>query len=439
MEIINKYITDQNKHALINHYEDFPSNLRLEIRYWIDTWVKEYFIQKQRRKVRCHPMSTVANSITPKYIEWISDNQKADIQEEYYHLNNYITFMEFNKKVKEEVNPFRKDLHRILHEPSHDINSCSILFDTIHTMVKRNNGLMTHGVIEFILFRLLDYKLSAMGVYMNIMEDCRPADDNIYNYELNYFTLLLKWIHDLGDRMKNESGFDLHYITDISVGIYLFLTELNLDPEEYDYMFLVYYGPGLYSCLHKKIVELKTNHSDLMVSLELIKDKDAFTDYFTQRGIRKIKTLEKKDKVSEISNETLLFGDNIIPSDMSPSQFVNEVSMITKNLVLSYLKKESLGIADITFYLSDSSKMYLRETEGIEMVQVITNEINKTVAKYTNENGSALFVLFEPKNIQNETIYGLSLDYIKDTRGLLIIEKEKADNVQYKFLYGGVK
>ena len=106
---------------------------------------------------------------------------------------------------------------------------------------------------------------------------------------------------------------------------------------------------------------------------------------------------------------------------------------------MSYLKKESLGITDITFYLSDSSKMYLRETEGIEMLQVITNEINKTVAKYTNEDGSALFVLFEPKTIQNETIYGLSLDYIKDTRGLLIIEKEKADNVQYKFLYGGEK
>ena len=124
----------------------------MEIRYWIDNWINECFLQKQRRKVRCHPLSSVTNSVSEKYIEWVSENQKADIQEEYYRLQNHITFMEFNKKVKEEVNPFRKNLQRILHENSHNKLSCKELFDTLHTMVKRNYGLMNHDVISFILF-----------------------------------------------------------------------------------------------------------------------------------------------------------------------------------------------------------------------------------------------------------------------------------------------
>lgn len=438
MEIIDKNLSDNNKIALINHYEDFPSNLRLEIRYWIDNWINECFLQKQRRKVRCHPLSTVTNSISEKYIEWVSENQKADIQEEYYKLQNHITFMEFNKKVKEEVNPFRKNLQRILHENSHNKSSCKELFDTLHTMVKRNYGLMNYDVISFILFRLLDYKFQAMAVYMNVMCDCRPVDDSEWNYELNYFNLLLKWIRDLGCRMKSESGLVLNYINDISIGIYLFLTDLDLDPEEYDSMFLLYYK-SFDSILHKKIVELKNNHSDLMVSLEMIKDKDGFTDYFTKHGIRKIKSLEKTTNISEENRETLIFGDKIIPDTMSITNFVNEVSMITKSFILEYLSHTSLGITDITFLLSDSSKMYLKETEGIEMVEVMNQKIHKTVAKYQNESGSALFVLFEPVNIQTETIYGLSLDYEHDTRGLLIIEKEKSDYIQYKFLYGGEK
>jgi hypothetical protein len=107
---------------------------------------------------------------------------------------------------------------------------------------------------------------------------------------------------------------------------------------------------------------------------------------------------------------------------------------MTIDFVNEYITNLNLG--EITFTISDSSIMYLRDTEGIGVATIYTNEGNKHVIRYTNENGSALFLLFEPKYIKNETIYGLSLDSAMDEeRGLLILEKDKDESV-YKLLFG---
>ena len=149
-----------------------------------------------------------------------------------------------------------------------------------------------------------------------------------------------------------------------------------------------------------------------------------------------IETLYNNEKLSEEENqETLIFGDNILNGEMSLRELSDTVRMMTKDYISDYITDLHLG--EITFTLSDSSIMYLKDTEGIKLATVTTkNDTAKNIIRYTNENGSALFLLFEPNEIKTEIIYGLSLDVsTDDERGLLILEKDKDESV-YRFLYG---
>ena len=149
-----------------------------------------------------------------------------------------------------------------------------------------------------------------------------------------------------------------------------------------------------------------------------------------------LETLYNNDKISEEENrETLIFGDNILNGEMTTRELSDTIRMMTEEYIKDYITELNLG--DITFNISENSIMYLKDTDGIKLAIInLKDNGNRYVIRYTNEQGSALFLLFEPSLIKTETIYGLSLDSeYGEERGLLILEKDKDDSV-YRFLFG---
>ena len=150
-----------------------------------------------------------------------------------------------------------------------------------------------------------------------------------------------------------------------------------------------------------------------------------------------IETLYNNEHLSEENNgDTLIFGDNILGNEMTPRELCDLVRTFDLEYVSEYIQDLNLG--PITFTISDTSIMYLKDTAGIKIATVMPHCYGgKHVIRYTNENGSALFVLFEPVMTKNETIYGLSLDTNSNgERGLLILEKDRDDSSVYRLLYG---
>lgn len=253
----------------------------------------------------------------------------------------------------------------------------------------------------------------------------------------NYQKFLMDWIINLGH--KNKEAFHYDNISDIAIGVYLLCKDLKLDPTNNDHAFIKYFNDnyGYGSLIHKLILDITEKNPDLLELLSEIHDKNYDSVFMTSNDFTKhIETLYNNEKLSEEeNNETLIFGDNILNGEMSTRELSDSIRMMTKEYISDYIHDLNLG--DITFTLSDNSVMYLRDTAGISLASVTAkNDIQKYVIRYTNENGSALFVLFEPALIKTETIYGLSLDCTKDEeRGLLILEKDKDDSV-YRFLFG---
>lgn len=251
-----------------------------------------------------------------------------------------------------------------------------------------------------------------------------------------YQKFLVSWIIDIG--IKNRDSFNYDNIKDIAIGIYLLCKDLNLDPSDSDNIFIKYFSShyGYGSLVHKLITDINSRKPDLLELLSEITWSDYNNNFMSSHDFTNhLETLYNNTKISEEENEeTLIFGDNILNNEMSIRELIDSVRTMTEEYVCEYLSHLNLG--DITFTISESSIMYLKDTDGIKIAVVTTNDGNRHVIRYTNENGSALFLLFEPKFIKNETIYGLSLDMeTDDNRGLLILEKDKDGSI-YKFLYG---
>ena len=269
---------------------------------------------------------------------------------------------------------------------------------------------------------------------MNITEEfinneLRDASD--------YQKFLVTWIIDLGAR--NQESFNYNNINDIAIGIYLLCKDLGLDPINENNKFIEYfnkqYGYGsLIQKLLTDFVEAKSDYYDILTKISDIHYCNQFMAYDDLS--KHIETLYNNENLSEEENkETLIFGDNILNNDMTIRELSDAIRMMTIDYVSEYVADMNLG--EISFTISDSSIMYLKDTAGIGLAVVhARNSTPKHVIRYTNENGSALFLLFEPVLIKTETIYGLSLDSaIDEERGLLILEKEKDGSV-YRLLYG---
>ena len=237
---------------------------------------------------------------------------------------------------------------------------------------------------------------------------------------------------------QNNSKIRILNIKDIAIGIYLLCKDLKTDPINNDNVFINYFNSqyGYGALVHKLVVDITERKPDLLDILSEISCKNYDNKFMTACDFAKhLETLYSNERLSEEQNrETLIFGDDILQGKMSTRELSDAVRMMTEEYVSEYIGQLNLG--DITFTISDSSIMYLKDTYGVEIAVVTIQDGQRHVIRYTNENGSALFLLFEPKYIKNETIYGLSLDMEADEeRGLLILEKDKDESV-YRFLYG---
>lgn len=252
----------------------------------------------------------------------------------------------------------------------------------------------------------------------------------------DYQKFLLTWIFDLG--VRNKESFNYDTIKDIAIGIYLLCKDLKesiSDDNKFIKYFNNHYGYG--SLVYKLLSDIQDKKPDLLEILSEISDTNYNNNFMTLADLSKhLETLYNTEKLSEEQNkETLLFGDNILNNEMSIRELCDTVRMMDIDYVSEYIKDLNLG--DITFTISDTSIMYLKDTYGIKIASMYMDNGNRHIIRYTNENGTALFLLFEPLYIKNETIYGLSLDSTPDEeRGLLILEKNKDENL-YKFIFGG--
>lgn len=253
----------------------------------------------------------------------------------------------------------------------------------------------------------------------------------------SYQKFLVTWIIDLG--IRNKESFNYNNIKDIAIGVYLLCKDLKLDPVKENSKIIEYFNKqyGYGSLIQKMIFDInerKPDYQDILCEISDIYYGNEFMHY--PELSKHMEMLYNNEKLSEEeNNETLIFGDNILNGEMTVRELSDTIRMMDKEYVSDYIRDLNLG--DITFKLSDNSIMYLKDTDGIGLATVTTNSgMIAYVIRYTNENGSALFLLFEPSMIKTETIYGLSLDCAKDEeRGLLILEKDKDDAV-YRFLYG---
>lgn len=253
----------------------------------------------------------------------------------------------------------------------------------------------------------------------------------------NYQKFLLKWVIDIG--IKNKESFNYNNIKDIAIGIYLLCKDLKMDPVMDDTKFIEYFNKqyGYGSLVHKLVLDITEQKPDLLELISEINDNTYNNEFMSSCDFKvHLETLYNNEKLSEEENkETLIFGDNILSGEMTTRELSDTVRMMTKEYISDYITDLKLG--EITFNLSENSVMYLKDTDGIKLAVVnIKDDGNRIVIRYTNDQGSALFLLFEPEFIKTETIYGLSLDSAYDEeRGLLILEKDKDDSV-YRFLYG---
>ena len=431
--MLNDELSTFLKHSLINHYNDFPTNIKVELLYKIGDWSKEILskrvssptdaLEKSNGKLKIHALCPLSNALPKNLIQIIGENEHdADILEEYHTISHIIQIdMNMNNKCKDEIIKYLKS-------QSISKEDCGNIYKGLLNAVKRN-GIKEPEVAEFLLFRLLMYKLEGFSTWLNCTCDVKTTYDT---YSTTYFSTLLNWIKELTYTCKRS--FKYAYLNDMAIGIYLFLSELGLNPQDNDDLFILLLKKQLYGLsnytdlIHKKIVELCTNDSDVLVTLDLISDKSDFVLYFTDRQKKRMTENLKTIKLSEEnSGQTLLFGDNIIEGKYTPREFIDTLSSINMESINAYAPKGSY-----TTKISENSKMYLRDTEGIKLLTVYEKDGEVTVCKYDGE----IYLLFEPIDIQSEIIYGLSIESFKGERKLLSLKKDKV-NYDYKLVIGG--
>lgn len=433
--MLNDKLSTFLKHSLLNHYNDFPTNIKVEILYKIKDWVKEILskrvssptdaLEKSIGKLKVHALCPLTNALDQNLIQIIGENEHdADILEEYHTISHIIKInLDVNNKCKDEIMKY-------LRSQSISKEDCANIYRGLSDVIKRN-GIRDSEIAEFLLFRMLKYKLDGFSTWLDCMYDINQ--ESVYDsYSTRYFSMLLTWVNENVYKCKNSFKYD--YLNDIAIGIYLFLSEFGLNPQDNDDLFILWlksqrYGLNSYTDLiHKKIVELCTNDSDVLVALDLISDKSDFVLYFTDKQKKRITENLKTAKLSEENScQTLLFGDNIIEGRYTPREFIDRILSINMEVINDYAPKGSY-----TTKLSENSKMYLRDTKGIKLLMVYEKDCEATVCKYDGE----IYLLFEPIDIQSEIIYGLSIESFKGERKLLSLKKDKV-NYDYKLVIGG--
>lgn len=421
----------RNHQELMDHVSSFPTNLQLQIYNSAESWIKKLY----KGKVKIHP-GFWSNNLPRSSYQIISSNDTAQIYEKYFRLQLWI----------HQNMPIDRIYKKLLDSPSYDNNTIRSLIESIVLSINPtirstdkfpyNKTLCSWIVIEF-----LPYKLEAYSIYNVIMSD--SLVNNTTLLAPSYLDILLSWINKEITSMNNGTEFESH-LDNISVGAYLFLNELNLNPERYGYLFASALRNDYFSnYVYKKLCEFNTNHSDFMICLEKINttNNEMFIDYF----IKKYGNTSKKPNIvpnysndilsEEDRNDTIVFGKNILNKELGVRDFVDLVRNMTHDYVSGFICNQIND--DITFKLSYQSKMFIHDTKGIDSCEVITKDDSKTVIRYTDENGnSALFVLVEPVKVDKQTIYGLSLDSSKGSRGMISIEKDR-NGPTYKFIAGG--
>ena len=288
------------------------------------------------------------------------------------------------------------------------------------------------------MYHFLPFKFKGLYLNLNIRSKIRDNSGIYINKNYNgIFDSLTEMFVNMINSVKADRK--IYYFNNIALAIYLYLDTLKLEPS-FDTLFLIELG-GWFDeryvyTIHKKVEEFRNNPSDLLSTLDLLDNTDInkYFKWIKSGETAALHELYDTNRLShEVSKETLLFGDNIIDGIMSPRELTNILFMMNLPYVRKYCPD---GIDDITFKLSEESKMYLKDTAGLKMLVSYEKTEEKTICTI---DGCGPYLLFEPTHNDTGTIYGLSIIKKEDnSRDLISIEKDR-ENYSYKFTLGNME
>ena len=406
---------------LVDNYPSLPANFKHYVDDRSYEMIKKIFIDGKRRKAKVYPSAFFIHSSryrTTEFLDVVSFNDPhVDLQEEFSRIYTEIS----NLPVKNEI---KWKVYNVLGDPCYDIETADYLFSELTYYVNKLKELQEKPILDFLLFQLLPYKLNAIGLLSEFTKG-----------KENYFRSLLKLIQMYSDRLneKNDSVKITGYTKTIAVLIYIFLTDLKLNQEKYRYLFELYFKNNYGSVILRQVHGFYSNPSDFMVCLNQIDTNDS-VNLMIKSYKEKMTTLETNEKLSaEFNDSILVFGENIFSSIDEVRDMLHYLHQLTIEEVRRYLG--SLNIGEITFNLNEQTKMYLKDTAGVKLLDVwFSNEETKTILKL--DESPTHYLLFEQVNGSDGSIYGLSLEKENRNRKLMTVEKDKSENPTYKFLLG---
>ena len=429
-----KILNNRDKFNVLNHFHDFPAYIKVDILYNADKWLTDLFSNKS--KIKLHSYTHFWDNVSIDRFEYVKDNETADLLQEFFELHKFIVGEDFSDVVKQTI-------IRLLFNKSTSITDCVDIYKTLTLMVNKYKNDITSDNVSLLLFRLLKYKLDGLSIWLEITSEIHTTDSiSIFNNK--YFSMLLDWI--FYSYKKCITKHINAYLNDVAIGIYLFLTELDINPIEWDSLFM--YWLNEYSdIVHKKIIDLCNNPSDILDVIDRITDKNDFVKYFTEKEKTRLSNAKSTSKIvenlvndklsKEDSGQTLLFGENIISGIMSSRELTDKLTMLSTEYVSTYIEQYCDIPFTITFNLTEHSKMYLNDSKGVQLLTVYDKGEGKTICKYADE----IYLLFEvistTDSVHIDRIYGLSINSDKgNERKLLTIEKD--NSYEYILVAGGV-
>ena len=430
---INSELSPDEKLEIINNYINFPIGVRMEIVYNLKEWLEEIFKDKSKIKVHALCPIELSNALPKSRIDVITNKAtEADLFEDYNRIlldDSHI--MSLSTKSKFE-------LFKIFKSQCSTLDDCRNIFIAIYNFITRHVKEINPDVAGFILYYFLPFKFKGLYLNLNIRSKIR---DNSGIYINKNYTGIFDSLTEMFVNMINSVKADrkIYYFNNIALAIYLYLDTLKLEPS-FDTLFLIELG-GWFDeryvyTIHKKVEEFRNNPSDLLSTLDLLDNTDInkYFKWIKSGETAALHELYDTNRLShEVSKETLLFGDNIIDGIMSPRELTNILFMMNLQYVKKYCPD---GIDDITFKLSEESKMYLKDTAGLKMLVSYEKTEEKTICTI---DGCGPYLLFEPTHNDTGTIYGLSIIKKEDnSRDLISIEKDR-ENYSYKFTLGNME
>lgn len=415
---------------ILTMLDNYP-NLNLDDKYFISTHltqiIKEIFMDGKRRKARVNRNTPIAgfmghNTGLDDYLELNRNN--LDIQEEYLQVFNSL------RMIPKEL---RKSVFVILNQPCFDLRTAVMRFEDIGFLVESNEVLKTPEIVRMLLFSLLKYKFKGIG----INTECEIGND------MNgYFSTLLSWIHSLikdTDTCENQSKVHIE-LRSIASAIYMLLKDLGIEnKKKYIQLFSLCFDNTNGLIVQNTVNGYITNDSDFMVSLDHLSD----IPVKIQQRCEKLTKIETNETISdEVNKNTLVFGDNIFSNHdvrYEVNNMLQHLHEITEEVAKNYMNSANINIGEITFNLSDQTKMYLKDTGNIKLLDIYYGDNTTRTIMYCEGESPCHFVVFEKINGADSTVYGLSLEEKSGERQLLTLEKDKDANPTYKFLLGAFK